>query len=301
MRASRIAALNFFADLTSTYARRRFFCGFIFLIFCCLGLVHINSGLTIDIIVSILIEIIAGAAIILAFYALYIYFIGDTIGDSEVGVLRPQDIRGKIRALPLDTRSYMFWGRSGSFFRAYPLLKLDKQARKNKHNIRIEVLLPDPGESRLVNAYRDILKSLGEDDSENPLLPNVIATCMACAIVAANNKHLEIRVRLSRFLPGFRLDLSDNGAVLTQDDKKKSAMFFASRSEFYEMFRSTMLSECEVSREVNWNNNAFHGLNLKKKSCNEVTLNAFGIEVSEPEKIQREVARLINSRPHRYK
>lgn len=231
----------------------------------------------------------------------YVYFIGANRGVGEVSVVRPQDIGEKMKVLPLDVRYYMVWGRSGSFFRAYPLLELDKQARKYAHNIRIEVLLPDPRLSSLVDSYRDILKSLGEDDSDNPLLPNVIATCMICAIIAANNRHLEIRVHLSRFLPGFRLDLSENGAILTQDAKAKAALYFEPRSEFFEMFRSTMINERSVSSEVKWDEDLFRELKLEQESCNEMTLNAFGIEVPELEEIRHEVARLICERPHRYK
>ena len=304
MRASKIRAVDFFDDLTSSYARRWFFGGFLLLVIVCLLLLYAISEMigppTKDVIISILVELISGSLIILAFYVLYIYFIGPNMGLREVSVVRPQDISGRMKALPLDVSIYMFWGRSGSFFRAYPLLELDRQATQNKHNIRIEVLLPDPEEILLVHSYRDILRSLGENERENPLLPNVIATCMACAIVSANNKFLEIRVHLSRFLPAFRLDLSDKGAILTQDDKKKTALFLDYGSEFYEMFRSTMINERDVSREVKWEEHLFRQLRLEEKSCDATTLNAFDIEVPEPDQIKQEVARLISERPHRY-
>ena len=305
MKASQITALDFFDNLTSNYARRRFFWGFLALVAVCLLLVYVTNWLpwstTKEVIVSVLIEIIAGSLIILFFYALYVYFIGANTGASEVSVVRQQDISGRMQALPLDVDNYMFWGRSGSFFRAYPLLTLSEQAKEKKHNIRIEVLLPDPENGLLVSSYRDILQSLSEDGGENPLLPHVIATCMACAIVAANNRHLEIKIYLSNFLPGFRLDLSDNGAILTQDDKKKSALYFECGSEFYYMFRRTIINERDASREVHWDKDLFYKLELEEKSCNENTLKAFNIKVPEPERIRQEVARLITKRPHRYK
>ena len=229
MKASKIRTTDFFDDLTSRYARRRFFWGFLIIIIFCLILVSIlkdwNGLTTTDIIISILIEVVSGSLIILGFYALYVYFIGPNVGFREVSVLRPQDISGKMKVLPLNVTTYMFWGRSGSFFRSYPISILDKQASDRKHNVTIDVLLPDPEESRLVDSYRDILTSLGENEGENALLSHVIATCITCAIVDANNRFINVRVYLSRFLPGFRLDLSDNGAILTQDDKKKVHYF----------------------------------------------------------------------------
>ncbi|WP_037435777.1 hypothetical protein [Sinorhizobium fredii] len=281
MRASKITAVDFFDDLTSSYARKRFFGGF-------------------SVLIAVLVEIVAGSLIILSFYSLYVYFIGANTAVREVNVTRPQDIGERMRALPQDVRHYMFWGRSGSFFRAYPLLELDRQARENKRNIAVDVLLPDPDDGRLIKSYRDIMKSLGEDPGENPLLPNVLATCMTCAILASNNKHLEINVHLSQFLPAFRVDLSDNGAILTQDDKKKSALYFEYGSEFWDMFRSTVANERALSRAVAWNKEAFAGLKLEEKSCDAQTLNAFGIKVDNVDAVQQEVARLITKRPHRY-
>ncbi|TDH36271.1 hypothetical protein E2A64_13390 [Pseudohoeflea suaedae] len=305
MKASKITAVDFFDDLTSSYARKRFFGGFSLLIVFCLVLVgvvkaHVTWPITNEIMVSVLIEIIAGSVIILGFYALYLYFIGASTAFREVNVTRPQDISERMIAMPKEVRHYMFWGRSGSFFRAYPLLELDRQARENKRNIVVDVLLPDPDDERLVRSYREILKALGEEPGDNPLLPNVLSTCMACAIKSSNNKHLDIKVHLSRFLPAFRVDLSDKGAILTQDDKKKSALFFDYGSEFYDMFRSTVTNERDVSREVTWDTALFAGLKLEEKSCDAKTLKAFGINVGDVDAIQQEVARLITVRPHRY-
>lgn len=305
LRASKITAVDFFDDLTSSYARKRFFGGFSLLVAICLLLIWVAEAnftwpITKEIVVAVLIEIAAGSLVILAFYALYVYFIGANIAVREVNVTRPQDISERMRALPLNVRHYMFWGRSGSFFRSYPLLELDRQARENKRNIVVDVLLPDPDDERLVKSYRDIMKALGEKPGDNPLLPHVLATCMACAIVSSNNKHLDVRIHLSRFLPAFRVDLSDNGAILTQDDKKKSALYFNYGSEFYDMFRSTVTNERDVSRAVTWANDLFSGLELVEKSCDAKTLKAFGIEVTDVDAVQQEVARLITDRPHRY-
>lgn len=301
MKASKITAVDFFGDLNSPYARRWFWGAFLLLAGICLLLVYfINGSITKEITTSFLIEVATGSLIILGFYFLYFHLIGPNTAAHEVNVTRPNDIKKQMEALPLGVSKYMFWGRSGGYFRAEPLLKLDEQARKNKHRIKVEVLLPDPGEARLVESYRGILKSLDEDIGENPLLQNVLATSMACAILESNNMYLEINIHLSRFLPAFRVDLSDNGAILTQDDPNKSALYFKFGSEFFEMFRNTMINERDISREIKWCKNLFEGLKLEEKSCNENTLKAFDIEVANWSKIQPEVARLISKRPHRY-
>jgi hypothetical protein len=180
------------------------------------------------------------------------------------------------------------------------MLVLDDQARSQKLNTDVEVLLPDPIDARLIKSYSDILTSLGEIPGKNPLLANVLATSIACAIVGANNKYIKIRLFYSKFLPAFRVDISENGALLTQDDPAKSALFFGVESEFYEMFRTTVRNEMSVSRQVVWEDSLFAGRTLSKESCDKRTLSAFGIEISDVKDLQQQVAKLLTEKSHRY-
>ncbi|MER9074462.1 hypothetical protein NKH80_16855 [Mesorhizobium sp. M0904] len=306
VKTSKITAVDFFDDLGSPYARKWFFWGFICLCVGCLAVIGLErnlmpKGILQDVVDGVFMQVLTGSLIILAFYGIYVHFIGPNPGLREVTAVRPRDISGRMKELPVAARSYMFWGRSGSYFRSEPLLKLDEQAKVQKRNIDVEVVLPDPMDERLIRSYRDILSSLGEDSDGNPLLANVLATSMACAIVSANNKYINIRVYYSKFLPAFRVDLSDNGAIMTQDDKAKSALFFDFGSEFYEMLVNTVRNETAVSREVKWDEAVFKGRKLEAKSCDKETLNAFGIELDDVDALQQEVAKMITERKHRYK
>jgi hypothetical protein len=305
MKPSKIAAVDFFDDLSSPYARKWFFWGFILLSILCLSAVFVErnlmpKGILQEVIDGVFMQVLTGSLIILAFYGIYMHFIGPNAGLRDVVPVRPRDIGDRMRDLPIGVRRYIFWGRSGSYFRSHPLLQLDDQAFKEKHTIDIEVVLPDPMDERLIRSYRDILSSLGEDSGKNPLLANVLATSIACAIISANNKYINIQLFYSSFLPAFRVDLSDNGAILTQDDKSKSALFFEHRSEFYEMFVNTVRNETAMSKKVTWDKDIFKGKRLEAKSCNKKTLNAFGMRFDDIDILQQEVAKLIADRKHRY-
>jgi hypothetical protein len=215
-------------------------------------------------------------------------------------VTRPSEIQDRIKSLSVDVRHYTFWGRSGSYFRYYPLHQLDKQSRLQKLITDVEVVLPNPTDARLTKSYNEIITSLGEKPGKNLLLANVLATSMACAIVSANNKYIKINLYYSNFLPAFRVDISENGAILTQDDPAKSALFFESGSEFYEMFRTTIRNEMRISRQVVWDESLFAGRTLSKESCDKKTLTAFGIEVTEEDELQQQVAKLLTEKSHRY-
>ena len=299
-----MTAINFIDDLSSKYARRRFFALFLLMPVLCAFVAYLigqsdPEDFLREFSGSLLVEISAGSFIVLFVYALYVYFIGTE--PPELSVIRSRNIGRKMKEMPIETSVYLFWGRSGGFFRDYPLMELNERATLEKRNIRIEVLIPDPSDPRLVSSYTGILRSLREPASGNPLLPQVLATCLACAILDSNNRFLQVSVHLSRYLPGFRLDLSDRAGILTQDDKKKSALYFESNSEFYNMFRATMVNERDVSSEVKWKPEVFSGLTLEDDNCSIESLREFGIEVPISEYIVDEVARLIRERPHRYK
>jgi len=305
LKASQITAIEFFNDLSSPYARKRFFWGFVLFAGICVLLLYAIETLSLsgplhDIATAVVVDVLAGVLIILAFYGLYHHFIGPNRGLSEVSVTRPQDITARIKELPSGTK-YMFWGRSGSYFRAYPLRELDRQARDRKLVTDVEVVLPDPTDDRLVKSYNDILVSLGEKANGNALLANVLATSISCAVTMANNKYLRVRLFYSKFLPAFRVDLSEGGAILTQDDPSKSALFFESGSEFYEMLRTTIRNEMNVSREVVWENGLFVGRVLDEAACDESTLEAFGLPIDDVDQMQQKVASLIAERQHRYR
>ena len=305
MKAARIMAIDFLDDLTSPYARRWFVGSMGTLLVVSIFMVWVATvaawpAWVKNVLVSLFSEASAGAGIILAFYVIYLYFIGPNTPAREVTVLRSQDIGTEIKQLLEGSRRYIFWGRSGAFFRSHTLQVLDKRAREKRRQTGIDVLLPDPGEERLAKGYRGILTALDETGSEHTLLANVLATCLACAITDANNVHVDVRVHLSKFLPTFRIDLSDNGAILTQDDKEKAALRFEHGGQFFDLWEVAVATERNASRIVSWDREEFVGMPLAKESCTREAIDALRIDVPREATTDTEVARLVDELSHRY-
>ncbi|MBB2780285.1 UNVERIFIED_ORG: hypothetical protein GGE55_001667 [Rhizobium esperanzae] len=305
MKATKITAIDFFDDLSSSYARKRFFVGFLFLAALSVGALYLDhqfmpDGAFRNILDSVLTNLLSSVLIILGFYTLYTFFIGPNEGLKEVVPTRPRDIKEVLTQLPTKTRSYLFWGRSGSYFRSTPLVTLDESSRRSKIMTDVDVLMPDPFDERLISAYRDIKDSLGEESDGNPLLANVLATTICCAVLNANNRYLRVRVFYSAFLPAFRVDMSDNGSILTQDDKSKGALFFKPSSEFHELLRTSILNEIAVSREIDLQSQAFKGKKLDALSCTSEILKQFGVAEGDRSALAPKIATLIEERRHRY-
>ncbi|MBY5751418.1 hypothetical protein [Rhizobium leguminosarum] len=305
MKATKITAIDFFDDLSSPYARKRFFVGFIVFGGLCIVAMYLDhqfvpNGAIKAVLDSVLANLLSSILVILGFYILYTFFIGPNDGLKEVVPTRARDISEAMKQLPEKTRSYLFWGRSGSYFRSSPLIVLDGYARRSKIMTNVDVLMPDPFDERLINSYRDIKDSLGEESDGNPLLANVLATTICCAVLNANNRYLSVRVFYSAFLPAFRVDLSDNGSILTQDDKSKGALFFKPSSEFHELLRTSILNEMAVSREINLEEATFKKKKLDSGSCTPEILARFGVAEAARSALAPKIATLIEERRHRY-
>ena len=306
MKASKFTKFDFLDDLSSPFARKRFVFGICLLVLFSVGAIYVARTLLPenafrDVTEAVGIEVLAGLIIVLGFFILYIVLIGPNAGLAEVSVTRPRDIHERMKGLPKNTTQYIFWGRSGGYFRSVALPFLNDQSCKEKKYTNIEIIMPDPDEPKLSTCYQDIRMSLSEEADENTLVSNVIATTIACAIAGANNKYLRIRIFLSKYIPIFRVDISDNGAIVTQDDLSKSALFFKDQSEFYEMLRTASYNEIDLSREINWDRSIFRGLKFEGDSCNEQMLSAFNIKLDDPGRILEQVKALISNSSHRYK
>lgn len=250
---------------------------------------------------SATVEIFSAILIILIVYFGYVKLIGVNREAQEVRVIRPGDINGEIRSLPIETSYYYLWGRSATYFRSETLRALDNYSKENRITVEVNVLLPDPLIEELCNAYDDMMAAVGEARGQNKLLKNAIATATICAIISANNRNIRVNLFFSKFLPAFRVDISEQGAILTEDDKKLYALAFSRGSQFFEMFRSMIENEKEISRRASWDASKFRGYSLEQGAVSFDLMDSFGFDSTFISEHQDEISALIQKRDHRYK
>lgn len=305
-RASKYISINALNDLGSRSARRRFIWTFVLLAIltatiywstCLLEPQNMFAGF----IRAVSTNLFSAALTVLVVYGAYIYFIHEDIERPEIETLRPGDISGEIKSLPKDTAFYFLWARSATYFRAETLQSLSDHAQQARKTIDVTILMPDPEIDELSEAYEDMVRALGETDGKDKLFTNAVATSAACALASANNRNLKIRVCLSKFLPSFRMDMSDQGAILTEDDKSLYGLKFSRQSQFFEMFRTMMTYEVELSRVINlnaynWRKHKVGGENIPLEA-----LLSFGFSEDMVRKHRDGIFSKINAKDHRYK
>ncbi|WP_143747331.1 hypothetical protein [Marinibacterium profundimaris] len=305
-RASKYISLNVLNDLGSRSARRRFIWTFIILA-AVTALSYWSASLLepentwSNFIRSVSSNLFSAALTVLVVYGAYIYFIREDIERPEIETLRPGDISDEIKELPEDTAFYFLWARSATYFRAETLQRLSDNARKARKTIDVTILLPDPQIKNLSEVYEDMVGILGENDGKDKLFKNAVATSAACALAAANNRNLKVRVCLSNFIPSFRIDMSDRGAILTEDDKSLYALKFSRQSQFFEMFRSMIISEVELSRTVDLSAYQWKKHRAGDEDIPVEALLSFGFPEDRVREYREEIFSIIKPKDHRYK
>ncbi|WP_291735364.1 hypothetical protein [Leisingera sp. F5] len=305
-RASKYINLEVLNDLNSPYARRRFFTFFLLLSGASAAAhfspeyLSLNDSIS-TFIKSVSANIFSATLVIILVYGAYILFIGEDFERPEVETIRPGDINGEIRKLPKDTAFYYLWGRSATYFRSETLRELNEFSIKTRKTVTVCVLLPDPCIPELASAYEDMMASLGEDRDQDKLLKNAVATCAACAIYTANNSNLRIQVFFSKFLPAYRIDMSEGGAMLTEDDKSLYGLKFSRKSQFFEMFRTMLLNEIEISREAALAAKNWKSFRIDSEDIPIDLLFDFGFDGDKIRLHRDEIFQLMAKTDHRYK
>ncbi|WP_127903388.1 hypothetical protein [Solirhodobacter olei] len=250
---------------------------------------------------SVSVNIFSATVSVLIVYGAYQYFIHEDTERPEVDTIRPGDIGEEIRRLPQDTTFYFLWARSGTYFRAETLKRLTDHAIKNRKTVDVTVLLPDPEIDELSQAYEDMSVVLGEGDGKDKLFKNAVATAAACALASANNRNIKIKVCLSKFIPSFRIDMSEQGALLTEDDKALYALRFSRKSQFFEMFRTMMTYEVELSRVVDLTSSCWKTLSLEGGARPMEALLSLGFSEEKVRAFEKDITSMIAPKDHRYK
>ena len=305
-RASKYISINALNDLGSRTARRRFFWTFAVLLALTVLIYWLSFWLEDQIMLAAFIRsvsanLFSAALTVLIVYGAYVYFIHEDTERPEIQTLRPGDISEEIKALPTDTAFYYLWGRSATYFRAETLRSLNEHAQKARKTIDVTVLLPDPEIADLPAAYEDMVKTLGEDDGKDKLFINAVATSAACALAAANNRNLKIKVCMSKFLPSFRMDMSDQCAILTEDNKSLFGLKFSRKSQFFEMFRTMMRYQIELSRDINLGASEWRKYQLEDQNIRLEALLSLGFSEEDTRRHRDEIFSKMNAKDHRYK
>ncbi|VXC20079.1 conserved hypothetical protein [Pseudomonas sp. 8BK] len=176
---------------------------------------------------NLLISAVASAVFALV-SGLYIsYFFVDPNDIRAESILLPEDIDQALREIATRAVDYKIFARTGRHFRAEILPLLIKQARKNRHPIRAEVILLDFRDTPICERYSNYRKTSSFDSGlwdTRYVQKEIVATILALLKASQENPGLiEINLFLSKRLSTFRIEGSSDELIITREDPKDLA------------------------------------------------------------------------------
>lgn len=155
------------------------------------------------------------------------------------------------------TDRWVFKGGTGTYIRAVTLPQCVENARRERRALLVRLEIIDPTNEELCARYARLRQSLarGPDGTGETWTPErtrkeAYATIVAACWYRSQFQLLDIDVGLASTMTTLRFDLSAQGLIITQEDSRAPALYFASGRFLYECFSTELRTSLEQARRV---------------------------------------------------
>ena len=213
----------------------------------------------------------------------FLWLVPRDLREGQVIMVDSDDIGLNLAEHLGTTSRYWFRGRSGRWVREDVIPQLARRAAKNGSKIVLTMIIPDPANASLMKSYSDYRKSIvfkGADEewTADMVTAHVLATIVAAYFSTSTTKFLDLNIGLVGWFSAYRLDVTDESAMLTVEDPKNPALRFAKSSIMYRTHVAEIEQNLEHSRRLPKPPAAFLG-----RGCDE----AFVIDVLKHVKLEK--------------
>jgi hypothetical protein len=144
-------------------------------------------------------------------------------------------IEEKLESLRRDTNQYYFSGGTGSYTRTVTLPKLNELSYSNKSSISVSIILMNPNNELLCNTYSSYKNSLEGFNKWNNIevRSKIFASILSIYKYKMNSNFLEVNIYLKDFFSLLRIEISQNGIVISKEDKELPILYLDKSSYLY--------------------------------------------------------------------
>lgn len=188
----------------------------------------------------------------------------------------------------LDSEKWQYFGQVGRYIRSNVLPKFVKHCYDNDKPGRIKILILNPENDRLCESYINLRKTSrnnndgGNNWSLNRTKAELLTTILMLVYLDQKYGRVAIEAGFVDSLSIFRVDLSSNLVLVTQEDNQNPAILFDRNSIFYNSYLNEFVLVYGQSKKIAIQN-AITPLNLTdsesiKKCMNEIDINPHGYD-----------------------
>lgn len=177
--------------------------------------------------------------------------------NSYIRVLHGAEVGQALEEARRNTDRWAFKGGTGTFLRAVTLRECVHAARRKKHTIHMQVEIIDPANEKVCEDYAQFRRSLSDQPDSTGEIWTVertrkeaYATVLAACWYWQRFSFLTIEVGLSSVMTTFRMDMTPQRLIITQEDPQFPAMMLEPGRYYYEFYSRELMASLRQSRQV---------------------------------------------------
>lgn len=200
--------------------------------------------------------LLASLAVTVAIGSFLFWLTPDIMKISVVEVIEPREIGPLLESAMPTTQMWWYKGGTGRYLRAKTIPNIAKHARTASLSREINVLILDPTNTDLCEAYanyRRSLKSAREEKSPwtfERVQRELYATILFVAATRSAEPLLRMTLSLTQHLSSFRFDLSSEYVIVTKEDKTAPAVRCDKGTYFYNSYFDEMVLIQRMAKPV---------------------------------------------------
>ncbi|WP_369132008.1 hypothetical protein [Modestobacter sp. I12A-02662] len=187
--------------------------------------VQVTSNVADNLIATILVAIAVGALVPFLFPS--------NDSSESIELLDTKAIEDAIEEATKDAREWNVRARTANYFSRHTLPWLTKAALKGRRPVNIKMQLLDPENEDLLRAYARMRSNPAKQWTVDRVRLEIYASILEAAICKQEAPRINITVGLSSMNWVMSLDLSDEMALVTGQNKGEPGLLFSKASEFF--------------------------------------------------------------------
>lgn len=268
---------------------------------------HFNQNVEMDFMQAIigLLENLVISLIVTVCIAIFIYIIFPDLDEIvKVSVIGAHEISDILKKSMNETDIWWYMGASGRYLRAVTIDKLIKTRGGDGGGCHIMVLILDPTNDKLCEAYTQYRRSLSYTKiysvTTDEVKAEILATILKSIIAKIEYPQLKVDIGLRNAFSTFRYDLSSSHVIITKEDPQSPAMRCDSPGYYYKSYKGEIQFAWKQARVLNENKVLFLKAPISITSCREI-FQVVGLDLSSiPDDILLKAIEMTNSPENPY-
>ncbi|MEP8984163.1 hypothetical protein [Enterobacter cloacae] len=176
--------------------------------------------------------------------------------NAKIEIAYPKELPELFNVAFLRSEIWYYKGGCGRYFRTATLPNMAKQARSKSQSKEILVVILDPSNIDLCEKHAIYRSGTASQKIESrpwtteEVRAELFATVIATLITQAKEPSLRIKLSLCSHYSSFRIDLSDDYAIITKEDRDSPAIVCHKGTHFYKSYKDEVILSLNQSRSV---------------------------------------------------